>query len=62
MEQKYGWAYLSNARFWHYFVGGRSLCRRWAIFKIAGFEVGNDSSPDNCKVCLKILLKNKKNV
>ena len=52
-----GWKYLSNAKFWHYFREGKSLCKKWGTFSKEGFEQGNDESPDNCKSCLKVLLK-----
>jgi hypothetical protein len=49
--EKEGWTYLLNAPKWHYFVGGRSLCRRWALFSTTALESGNDDSTDNCKSC-----------
>jgi len=51
-----GWTYLFNSPKWHYFRGGRSLCKRWMTFG-SEFEQGNDKSPDNCKGCMTALEK-----
>ena len=51
-----GWTYLYNSPKWHYFRGGRALCKRWMTFG-NDFEQGNDTSPDNCKGCVKVLEK-----
>lgn len=59
-EIKEGWKHLLNARNWHYFRDGRSLCGRWGTFSDEGLELGNDNSPDNCKKCREKLLKLKK--
>ena len=55
---KEGWAYLSNSPKWHYFRGGRSLCKRWGYFG-HDEEQGKDDSPDNCLACRKKLAKEK---
>lgn len=59
---KEGWTWLANSRKWHYFVDGRSLCRRFMFFAEpkSGYEQGNDDSPDNCQACLKQLNKRRK--
>jgi hypothetical protein len=51
-----GWTYLYNSPKWHYFRGGRSLCKRWMTFG-SEFEQGMDKSPDNCKGCMTALEK-----
>lgn len=56
-EIKEGWGWLINSTKWHYFVDGRSLCRRWQILFPIKLERGNKDSPDNCKACRKILNK-----
>lgn len=55
---KEGWNWLSNATKWHYFVEGRSLCRRWMCF---GTDLKEDTgeSPDDCAACRKALTKRK---
>lgn len=55
-----GWTWLLNAKKWHYFVDGRSLCKRWLLFTTPKLEQGNDNSPDNCINCLKKLIVRKK--
>lgn len=54
-----GWGYLDNARKAHYFVQGRSLCRKWLFL---GFVVGRDDigDPDNCKACERKLIARRK--
>lgn len=53
-----GWSFLINyPKRWHYFRGGRSLCRRYMAFSLPHMEQGNDDSPDNCKACLTALKK-----
>ena len=54
-----GWTWLSNATKWHYFREGRSLCRRYKLFKhpSEGYELGNNESNHNCKKCREKLQK-----
>lgn len=59
MSKTEGWTYLTNSRKWHYFVDGRSLCKRFMLFIIPELEQGTDDSPDNCKACKEKLLKRK---
>ena len=52
-----GWGWPENSRKAHYFVDGRSLCKRWLFLGLV--EQGNDNSPDNCPTCMKKLAKSK---
>jgi hypothetical protein len=52
--QPEGWAWLFNARKWHYFVAEKSLCGKWMTLGRSR-EQGNDDSPDNCAGCRKVL-------
>lgn len=52
-----GWTWLFNSRKWHYFRNGRSVCGRYAILGAGDFEQGNDTSPDNCAQCRKVIAK-----
>ena len=54
-----GWTWLHNAKKWHYFRGGKSMCGQWQLFKHPneGYEIGNENSTDNCKACKRALLK-----
>jgi len=54
---KEGWTWLFNARKWHYFRNGESLCRKWMIWNSGDLELENDDSPDNCATCRKKLKK-----
>ena len=56
---KEGWTWLFNARKWHYFRDGQSLCKKWGLLGSRDLEQGNDNSPDNCATCRKILKKEK---
>ena len=49
-----GWAYLMNSRNEHYFVEGRSLCRKWLGFSL-DFE--RTLGQPKCKTCQKALEK-----
>ena len=52
MENKTeGWMKLDNAKLWHYFRDGRSLCGKWMTFSQNYDETENIDSPDNCKAC-----------
>lgn len=57
-ECKIGWAnpnpFDIRSRF-HYFVGGKSLCNKWATGQIQTFELGKNEHIDNCKTCFKIM-------
>lgn len=52
-----GWTWLYNSKKWHYFVDHKSLCRKWMLLIATDLQIGNDSSPDNCKQCQKLLVK-----
>jgi len=52
MSDTQGWKFLSNAKKAHYFIDGKSLCRKWMTFGSA-FEDNNHTSPDNCPACQK---------
>lgn len=54
---KEGWTYLLNSPTWHYFRNSRSLCGRFMLLGKPELEQGNETSPDNCKACVKKLLK-----
>lgn len=57
-KPKEGWAGVEGGRKWHYFVDGRSLCRKYGFFgNQSNLEQGNDNSPDNCTECKRKLLK-----
>lgn len=55
-----GWKPLSNAKLWHYFRDGKSLCGKWMTLSMRDVEQGNDNSPDNCKACKDKLAKGAK--
>ena len=57
MSETQGWKWLFNTRKWHYFVDGRSLCRKWGTLGVGGCEDTNHDSPDNCKTCRRALEK-----
>lgn len=54
-----GWTWLYNASKWHYFEGQKSLCGRHMILRhpTEGYEIGNNDSADNCKVCARKVLQ-----
>lgn len=54
---KEGWSWLFNSRKWHYFRNGVSLCGKFMILGLGEFEQGDDTSPDNCKMCSRKRLK-----
>jgi len=54
VKEKEGWAYLMNSRSEHYFVGGRSLCRKWIGL---GIDYGRNMNQPPCKACEKALKK-----
>ena len=56
-EIKKGWGLPSQSRKWHYFMNGRSLCRKFGWFDRDPLEEGNDNSLDNCKDCKRRLEK-----
>jgi len=57
-----GWGACLNTTKWHYFIDGRSLCKRFMLFGRVDLEQGNDASPDNCRACMKKLAKHKAKV
>lgn len=56
-----GWSWIWNSPRWHYFRDKTSLCKRWVLFRdpSEGYDEGKLNSPDNCKICVKILKKEK---
>lgn len=54
-SSKRGWGWPDNSPKSHYFVGGRSLCCRWAYFGM--IEDDRHDHPNNCKLCQKKLQK-----
>lgn len=59
MTNNEGWGYPENARKAHFFIKGRSLCRKWLYL---GYVVGRDEigDPDNCKTCERMLIARRK--
>lgn len=55
-----GWGWPGAARGFHYFIDGRSLCRKWLY---AGFieDNGGPITKSDCKVCAKKYLSEVKN-
>jgi hypothetical protein len=51
---KEGWAYLLNAKNEHYFVDGRSLCRKWLGL---GLDYDRTMGQPECKACRRALDK-----
>lgn len=47
-----GWGQPLNSKKFHYFVGGMSLCRKWAYFG-KELELGEDDHSANCAACKK---------
>lgn len=54
IETKEGWAWLLNSRNEHYFVDGRSLCRKWLGL---GLDYDRTMGQPECKACRKALDK-----
>lgn len=56
-ERTEGWGSLDNARDAHYFVEGRSLCKRWMVFGKPHWEtnqgLGTAATKGTCKACWK---------
>lgn len=52
-----GWAWPSNSRKAHYFVGGRSLCAKWRWLHKGGLDDTPYTGPDDCKECVRKLNK-----
>lgn len=52
--KKEGWAWLQNAKYEHYFVEGRSLCRKWLGL---GLDYCRTIGQPKCKACQKALDK-----
>ncbi|MFZ2411024.1 MAG: hypothetical protein WAW23_05600 [Candidatus Methanoperedens sp.] len=55
MATKEGWGFPQLSKKTHYFLNGRSLCMKWMY--LGTLETGNNTSPDNCKQCMKLRLK-----
>ena len=56
-KEQAGWSLAVDGK-WHYFQknDSMSICRKIG-FNFGEREQGNDTSPDNCKLCCKKLLK-----
>ena len=52
-DDKSGWGFPGRAKKAHYFIGMRSLCRKWMYG--GALEPDNGPSPDDCKECRKAL-------
>jgi predicted HD phosphohydrolase len=52
---KEGWKWIINSTREHYFVEGRSLCKRWLSLSGGGFDTTIGNKP--CKTCEKALAK-----
>jgi len=58
MAKGYGWHMPPNAKKFHYFENGRSLCGRYDGTKVKGTkDGGGDSTPHDCAKCGKTLDK-----
>jgi hypothetical protein len=58
VELKEGWGFPGKSNKAHYFIEGRSLCRKWGFY-LGELEQGKDESPDNCAECKRALTKRK---
>jgi len=56
---KEGWTWLENSTKRHYFVQGRSLCKKWAYLREADLKQGDDDRADNCATCRRKLKSRK---
>lgn len=56
-----GWAAPLRARKWHYFVEGRSLCRRWVYLGNCEADDKGLRSSEDCVVCIRKLDKRQAN-
>ena len=54
-----GWARPSNARKFHYYVGGRSLCGKWFFLGEVDEDAGEPTASD-CKACAKSMVTRRK--
>lgn len=54
-----GWARPANARKFHYYIGGRSLCGKWFFLGVVDEDSGESTSAD-CKPCAKIMVTRRK--
>lgn len=52
-----GWGFPAQSKKAHYFVGGISLCRKWAFS--GNLEAAGEQSPDDCAACALALAKRK---
>jgi len=46
-----GWWKPAQSTKWHYFVNGRSLCRRWGKLTNGNLDDSGDESLENCLEC-----------
>jgi len=60
MTEKEGWAMPLNAKKYHYFMEGMSLCARFMFIGTLEPDDGKES-PDDCKACRRKLEKKKDN-
>lgn len=54
-----GWTWVIGSSKWHYFAGETtSLCKKWWVpfLNSASLESGNDDSRDNCALCRRTLV------
>lgn len=56
---KEGWGWPLDSRKAHYFVGGRSLCKKWMFTGTLVDNQDNPGGPDDCKECVRRLAKRK---
>lgn len=56
MKNTQGWAQPLNARKYHYFRDGVSLCRRW-MFLGNDLDDTSDNHSDNCAACRRDKIK-----
>lgn len=50
-----GWSRPADARKWHYFRDGRSLCGRWGMRRSRHLEPDDEPSADDCAACRRTL-------
>lgn len=48
-----GWIYIKLKDQWHFFAGGRSLCRKFTVVKTGKNKLTDrdDNDPENCADC-----------
>jgi len=52
-DRNEGWARPVNARKFHYYVNGRSLCGKWMLLGGHLDEDEGATSSDDCKACAR---------